>query len=342
MIEEWSGEVLVVDDDPDMREFLMQLVTDIGCRVRIATNGAACLEAVALKPPDLILLDVEMPNLDGVTCCKLLKSSSQMRHIPVVLITGLDSLDDRVRGLEAGADDYLTKPVHPTELLARVRSLLRVKHANEMLESAENVIFSLARAIEAKDLYTQGHTERVTAYALALGRGLGLSAPVLLGLRQGAILHDLGKIGVPDQILNKPGRLTVEEFDEVKKHPVIGCEICKSLKSLAQAMPCIRWHHEKPNGKGYPDGLKGNAIPQVALIMGVVDVFDALSTKRSYKEALPTDQVFLLLRAMGKEGGLDLDLVELFIKLAGHNFDEEYLRTRSLSHNRSAAAGLPA
>ncbi|MCW8133313.1 MAG: response regulator [Planctomycetota bacterium] len=310
-----NGSVLVVDDDEVTRLTIMDLLAELGCKVRGSANGQECLREVEANPPDIVVLDIEMPHLDGVSCCKRLKADPKTRRIPVVLVTGLDSLEDRLRGLDAGADDYLTKPIQMPELLARVRNLLRVKLANENLESAEDVIFTLARAIEAKDQYTQGHTERVTAYAVALGQAVGLDEHALHGLRQGGILHDLGKIGVPDHILNKPGKLTNEEFDIIKKHPAIGCEICRPLKSLAHAMPCIRWHHERPNGRGYPDRLSGTDIPQVARIMAVADVFDALTSRRPYKEPFSQAESCGILAKMGADGDLDPDLVALFLGL---------------------------
>jgi len=324
MPEALEGTVLVVDDDPHTRAVLMQLVTDVGCQVRAAGDGAECLQVVGATPPDLILLDVQMPGVDGFACCQALKSNPTTRLIPVVLVTGLDSVEDRVRGIEAGADDFLSKPAHRAELLARIRSLLKVKRLNESLESAENVIFALARAIEAKDHCTHGHTERVTAYALALGRTLGVSAPEMTGLKQGGILHDVGKIAVPEHILNKPGKLTPEEFAVVRQHPQVGFEICQPLHSLAQALPCIRWHHERPNGLGYPDGLRGGDIPRVARIVAIADTFDALISTRPYKEPMPAEAAFQILRQMGAGGHYDGEMVEAFVSRAATGFDPEY------------------
>jgi len=308
-----SAKVLIVDDDAAQRVCLSELVASLGGTSREAVDGQAGLDAVAAEKPDLILLDVEMPRISGLECCKRLKADPQTRLIPVVMITSLDSLEDRIRGIEAGADDFLSKPVRATELLARMREMLRVKKLNESLESAENVIFALALAIEAKDKYTEGHTERVTASALKLGRLVGCSDDELTGLRQGGILHDVGKIGVPDQILNKPGSLTPEEFTIIKQHPLTGFRICSPLKSLAHALPCIRWHHEKPNGLGYPDGLKSGEIPRLALILAVADVYDALTSKRSYKEAMPAEKGLAILKEEAAKGGLDAELVRAFV-----------------------------
>jgi len=306
--------VLIVDDDADIRAYLADLVINLGARPLQASDGAAAVEAVRGVLPDLILMDVEMPNMDGLTACRTLKSNPDTQRIPIIMITSLGALNDRVSGIEAGADDFLTKPVQVPEFNARVKSLLRIKKLNDSLESAENVIFTLANAIEAKDRYTQGHTQRVTAYALELGKATGSSESELLSLRHGGSLHDIGKIAVPDAILNKPGKLTPEEFQLMSQHTVVGFNICAPMKSLAHALPCIRSHHEKPNGTGYPDGLKGVEIPRVALIIAVADVFDALTSKRAYKEAIGHDRAHGILAEEAYRGALDAELVKCFTR----------------------------
>ena len=305
--------ILIADDNAEIREFLAEIISTLGGTSVEASDGLSALQRARALQPDLILLDVEMPRMDGFAVCAALKTDPATSRIPIIMITSLSALHDRVKGIEAGADDYLTKPIEVTEFTARVKSLLRFKKLNESLESAENVVFSLARAIESKDKYTQGHTERVTAYALGLGNALGCPAEELTSLRQGGVLHDVGKISVPDYVLNKPGRLTAEEFDIIKQHPVTGFTICSPMKSLAHTLPCIRWHHEKPNGGGYPDGLKGREIPRVALILAVADVYDALTTKRSYKEAMPQAKALAILNEEGDKGGLDAGFVKKFI-----------------------------
>jgi putative two-component system response regulator len=304
--------ILIVDDDAEIRTFLADLVLSVGATPLEAADGQAALQAVRAVLPDLILLDVEMPRMDGFTACRRLKSDPATARIPIVVITSLSALDDRIQGIEAGADDFLTKPINVPEFKARARSLLRVKKLNDSLESAENVIFALANAIESKDKYTQGHTERVTAYAVELGRVVGCSENEILALRQGGTLHDIGKIGVPDHILNKPGKLTHEEFQIIRQHPIVGYNICAPMKSLAHTLPCIRWHHEKPNGQGYPDGLRGSEIPRLALILSVTDVYDALTSKRSYKDAMSQEDAFAILYEEANKGGLEVDLVMTF------------------------------
>ena len=309
------GNILIADDTAEVRAFLVELIQSLGATPYEACDGVDALEKVAKFSPDLVLLDVEMPRMDGISVCRNLKSNPATWRIPVVIITSLNSIEDRVLGIQAGADDFLTKPINVAEFTARVRSLLRNKKLNDSLESAENVIFTLARAIEAKDAYTQGHTERVTDYAIGLGKAMSCNEEELVALRQGAILHDIGKIGVPDHILNKPDRLTPEEFAIIKTHPVMGYNICSPMKSLAHTLPCIRWHHEKPNGGGYPDALKHADIPRLALILAVADVFDALTSKRAYKEAMTKSKAYEILREEGQKGGLDPELVKIFMGL---------------------------
>jgi len=308
-----QGTILIVDDNADFRHYLADLISSIGGTVQEAPDAATALNCVAKSQPDLILLDVEMPGMDRLACCRTLKTDSLTRLIPIVIITSLSDPDDRVKGIEAGADDFLSKPFRVAELVARIGSLLRVKKLNESLESAENVILALARAIEAKDKFTEGHTERVAAYAVGLGEVARCSGDELTGLRLGGILHDIGKICVPDYILNKPGELTDEEWVIVKRHPLAGFSICSPMRTLVHALPCVRWHHEKPNGQGYPDGLKLDSIPRTALMTAIADVYDALTSKRPYKEAVPRDRAFGILQDEARAGRLDPGLVELFI-----------------------------
>jgi len=228
------------------------------------------------------------------------------------MITGLGDEKDKVEALESGTDDFLNKPFNFTELLPRLRSLLRMKFLNEELDSAENVIYALARAIEAKDKYTQGHTERVSSYARQLGERLKLPSQDLSALYSGGILHDVGKIGIPDSILNKPAKLTEEEFDLIKKHPLIGAQICQPLQSVRNVIPIIRHHHEKMDGSGYPDGLKGEEIPLLARIMAIVDVYDALTTERSYRRALSPDESLGILFSEADKGWWDKELLVEF------------------------------
>jgi putative two-component system response regulator len=307
--------VLVVDDDALIRQFLEDELVGEGYTVSIAKDGEEALEKVATDPPDLILLDVMMPKLDGFEVCRRLKSDERTILIPVVMLTALMAIAERIKSIEAGADDFLSKPHNRQELLTRVRSLLRLKRHTDELEHAETVLFSLALSVEAKDPFTNDHCDRIARYSLALGEKLGLPREYLKALQRGAILHDLGKIGVPDVILLKPGPLTDAERAVVRQHPIIGERICSPLKSLRLVLPIIRHHHERWNGTGYPDGLSGEAIPFTARILQCVDVFDALTIERPYKPAYTQEQAVAIMREEIAKGWQDPNLAEMFIAL---------------------------
>ena len=308
-----SRKILVVDDIDTNRLALRHFLRPYGFQITEAKDGVEALERVAEDPPDLILLDVMMPRKNGLEVCRELKSKPETRLIPVVFMTALDKNQDHVAALEAGADDFLKKPFNRALLTARMTSLLRLKALYDELDQAESVIFSLARAIEARDQFTEEHVERVADSAVRLARKAGIEHDQLDAVRYGGILHDIGKIGVPDAILNKPASLTPEEFEIMKQHPVIGYQICEPLKSLAGALPLIRHHHEKLDGSGYPDGIAGDAISLPARIMAIADIYDALTSHRAYRKALPHDQAVAILHGDAAAGKLDADLVALFL-----------------------------
>ncbi|MBI3086169.1 MAG: response regulator [candidate division NC10 bacterium] len=307
--------MLVVDDDALIRQFLEDQLTGEGYLVSTAREGEEALAKVAAEPPDLILLDVMMPKVDGFEVCRRLKSDERTILIPVVMVTALTATDQRIKGIEAGADDFLSKPYNRLELFTRVRSLLKLKRHTDELENAETVLFSLALSVEAKDPYTNGHCDRLARYSVALGKSLGLHAEQLKALQRGGVLHDLGKIGVPESILLKPGPLNEVERAVVREHPAIGERICKPLKTLRTVLPIIRHHHERWDGSGYPDGLAGEAIPLTARIMQVADIYDAFTTERPYKRALTQEEAIALMREETAKGWWDLRLVEAFIGL---------------------------
>ena len=309
--------VLVVDDQDSARQGLMKLLSHEGYSVTSATNGADAMEAVVREEPDLILMDVVMPELNGFDTCRQLKSQPATRLTPIVLITALHDSEDRIRGIEAGADDFLSKPINFDELRARVQSLVRIKRYTDELDSAAAVILSLSLTIEARDRYTEGHCLRLSRYATAVGTSLGLDQDDQSALEHGGYLHDIGKIGVPDAVLMKPGRLTSAEYEQMKLHTVIGDHLCGELRSLRRVRPIVRSHHERLDGSGYPDGLRGDAIPLLAQIIGVVDVYDAMTTERPYKPAWPPDVAFAELAREARRGWHPTDLVDLLIDL-GH------------------------
>jgi len=276
--------VLVVDDVPANRMLLRAFLAEVDCDVVFAENGIQALAVVQQEGPDVVLLDVQMPGLDGFAVCRQIKADPATRLLPVVMITALHSTKDRVDALEAGADDFMTKPVERVELVARVRSALRLSSMHDRLDSAERVIFALASAVEARDSYTEAHTQRVANASRELGAQVGLGPDDLDILYRGALLHDIGKIGVPDGILLKPGPLTETELLLMQQHPVIGERIARPLRSATVCLPIIRHHHERWDGEGYPDRLTGDDIPLMARIVAVCDSFDALVSDRPYRQ----------------------------------------------------------
>jgi putative two-component system response regulator len=309
-----GGTILVVEDSDANARLLERLLTRDGYRVQFAHDGVEALEAVNRDSPDLVLMDVMMPALDGFETCRRLKGQPATRLIPVVLVTALQDRGDRIRGLEVGADDFVTKPVHAAELTARVRSLVRIKRYTDDLDTAESVILSLALTIEARDATTEGHCQRLAHYAVRLGRELGLADEAIDALARGGFLHDIGKVGIPDAVLLKPSPLTPEEFAIMKQHTVIGDRLCGELRSLRRVRPIVRHHHERLDGSGYPDGLRGTAVPLLAQIMGIVDVFDALTTPRPYKPALSVARALEELEIEVCRGWRDRELLQAMVR----------------------------
>ena len=312
-----AGTVLVVDDLPANVELLKKLLATEGYAVVTASDGQQALDMVERVHPDLVLMDVVMPKLTGFEVCDRIKQNKATRLTPVMLITARRESQDRIQGINAGADDVLTKPFNALELKARVRSLVRLKRYTDDLDSAESVILSLALVIEARDAYTDGHCQRLAAYATALGGALGLGEDQLAALYRGGYLHDVGKIGIPDAVLLKPGKLSTAEYELIKQHPVIGDRLCGGMGSLRQVQPIVRHHHERLDGSGYPDGLKGDTVPLLAQITGIVDVYDAMTTERAYKSAYSQQRAFEELTSDVARGWRREDLVETFISVVG-------------------------
>jgi putative two-component system response regulator len=309
--------ILVVEDHVVNAALLKELLASRGYPTVAVHNAAEAEAEIRREAPDLILLDVIMPGKSGYELCRELKEDSRTRLIPIVMITGLSAQEDRVKGIEAGADDFLTKPISSEELFARVSSLLKLKEFTDELETADSVLCTLGLSVEARDPYTEGHCERLARDAADLGRFLGVDRESTVALERGGYLHDLGKIKVPDYILTKGkgSDLTPAEWEIMKQHPVTGETICRPLKSLRLVLPIIRHHHEHSDGSGYPDGLRDGAIPLLPRILQVVDIYDALRTARPYKPALGHEQAVATMRAEARDGLWDKELVAEFFSM---------------------------
>ena len=304
--------ILIADDDALVQNTLSALLTEQGYRVVIAVDGKEAQDRVRDSAPDLCVIDYDMPRIDGMRLCRSIKADPATYLLPVIMLTGVSPEREKLNALEAGVDDFLAKPVAPAELLAKIKSLLRIKSLTDELEDAEVVLFTLARTIEVKDPYTMGHADRVARHGVLLGRALGFGPDKLELLRKGGILHDIGKLGVPDAILQKGGPLDAGEWESMRRHPLVGCEICQRLKGMKDILPIIRHHHERLNGTGYPDGLKGQQIPDVVRVINIVDIFDALTSRRSYKEAFTPVKTFRVMWEEVERGWWDGDVLKVW------------------------------
>ncbi len=310
-----GGRILVADARPSQCDFYREILSTDGHRVEPKAGGATLLAAVRAQGADLVILGVELPGQSGEEICRQIKAHPGLEYLPVILVTAQEEGAGKERALTSGADDFLTLPVDRHELKARVRSLLRLRHFHHDLEERESVILSLSGVLEAKDPYTKGHSSRVGELSVQLARELGLSVDFAASLKTGGLLHDIGKVAVPEHILHKPGALTDEEYEIVKAHPVTGWEICKELHSTKSVLPCIRHHHERYDGRGYPDGLAGDNIPLGARIMGLADVYDALTSARPYRDGMAPPQAYSILASENDKGLWDPEVFRAFASL---------------------------
>lgn len=304
--------VLVVDDHAASRMTAVALLGMEGYEVIEADNGSAAVHLVTEKQPDLILLDVMMPEMDGFEVCELLKQDEQTRLIPVIFVTALNDRRSRIRGIEVGADDFLSKPFDRVELAARVKSLVRQKRLNEDLDHAEKALFSIARAIESRDPNTGDHCERLVNFGKAFGEYLSLSRYQIRDLMWGGYLHDIGKVGIPDSVLLKKGKLTPAEWEIMRQHVLIGERICQPLRSMQGVIPIIRSHHERWDGSGYPDGLKQDQIPFLAQVFQIIDIYDALTSERPYKKAFTPSEALSIINEETNRGWRNPKLMQYF------------------------------
>lgn len=308
-ITSFKGIILVADDNECVRDPLTEMLRLNDYRVICATDGEQVFKEVCSQPVDLVVLDVMMPGPTGFSVCRAIKARRETRFLPVVLITGMACAEDRIRGIESGADDFLLKPIKKEELLARVCSLVRLKRYTDELENAETVLCSLARSIEAKDPYTEGHCDRLSRSAVSLAEKIGLSPEVCNDLRRGGIVHDIGKVAVSESILLKPGPLDADERKTMEQHTIVGERICAPLRSFRNVLPIIRSHHEKQDGTGYPDHLKGEEISLTARILQIVDIYDSLTTDRPYRKALAQEKALEIMWEETRRGWWDADIL---------------------------------
>lgn len=310
--------VMVVDDMATNRALVRAVLNTQEFDVLEADSGDAALALIPALRPDVVLLDVLMPEMDGIEVCRRLRQQEEFRLLPIIMLTALGSPDDVVHGMEVGASDYISKPFNAVELTARVRAAVDKKRLTDRLDDTESVLFALARIVEAKDGVTGDHCDRLSHLSVVLGEAMGLPYDDLQALRRGGILHDIGKVAIPDTVLLKKGKLSDEEWAVMRQHPTIGAYLCSALRTMRRTVDIIRYHHEKWNGGGYPSGLAGEDIPLLARVFQVVDIYDALVSERPYKPALPRPEVARILREETARGYWDPHIVGVFLDILEH------------------------
>ena len=306
--------VLIADENPTVRKILKHVFTSLDWETVEAANGEQALEEARKSPsPHAVLLDLKLPVIDGYEVCRTLKADIQNTMIPVIALTTVESSEEKMRAVEAGVDEFLSKPVNHAELQVRLRSLMRMHRFNRELIGAESVAMALARAVASKDGYSSSHVEQVANFAVVLGERLGLDRAQLNIIKYGAILHNVGKISIPDAVLEKTTALSPREKALFQQHPRLGCDICAPLKPLEPILPIIRHHKEHWDGTGFPDGLRGDDIPLSAQIVGVVDVYSALTNDRPYRKAVSHAEAIADLEQRARQGWHNPDLIREFV-----------------------------
>ena len=319
--------ILVVEDDPTQRELLNEVLSNSeeSFEVILSTNGAHAIDILRHEAVDAVLLDKRMPFLDGDTVCRLVRTELQLTLLPIIMVTGTNSPEELACSFAAGATDFIRKPYSPIELIARLKSAVNNKRYTDRLDRSETLLFSLARMVEAKDETTGNHCSRLAYMSMEFGQVLGLSDNELESLRRGGIVHDIGKLGIPDSILLKKGPLNEEEWALMRTHTIIGGHICEGLSSMRDVVPIILYHHERWDGSGYPYGLSGESIPLLARVFQIVDIYDALSSARPYKRALSKDHIIGIFEQETAIGWRDPALMEVFLEIL--RTDNERLTT---------------
>jgi len=342
-----NAEILIVDDEPANLQLLAGIMNSYGHKVRIAATGEMALKSMCFTPPDLVLLDVRLPDLDGYEVCRLMKADPLSRHIPVLFVSALSAVEEKVKAFDSGAADYITKPFLIPEIQARVKAHLALSQARRSLNERQQrqnlllqrqsahfsraqsaIVFAISQLAEGSDPDIQEHLERVRSLCKLLAEGLRdqdgakgqITEQFIDQLYQTSALHDIGKNCIPDKVILKPGKLSAVERKIVQRHASLGARMLESIHSaypnemLRMAIDVARFHHEKWDGTGYPDGLVGENIPLSARIMAIVDVYDAIRSRRCYKEAMP-HEVAMAEVILGRGSDFDPELVDLFVDL---------------------------
>jgi len=323
-----TNTILIVDDNPIGRQALEALLDERGFKLVFAENGVQALEVAEEILPDVVLLDVMMPGMDGYEVCRRLRETKRLAEVPVLMVTALDDQESKIRGIEAGADDFISKPFNWAELRARVRTITRLNRYRKLLTEREHLeqahqelqeaygatIEGWARALELRDQETEGHSQRVTALTLRIAGKMGIQIDEMPHISRGALLHDIGKMGIPDSILFKPGPLSEDEWVVMRKHPTYSYNLLSPVSYLQPALDIPHYHHERWDGSGYPQGLKGEEIPLAARIFAIVDIWDALHSDRPYRGPMPTDQVIDIIKS-SSGSHLDPNVVDVFLKM---------------------------
>jgi len=306
---------ILVTDDMALNRALVKQTFSTGYEVIEAEGGEQAMELLKHQAIDVLLLDVLMPGMDGYETCRAIRKHPDLSLLPIILLTALGNPEDVLKGMEAGASDYVAKPFNIVELRARVNAAIERKRLTDRLDDTESVLFSLARMVEARDKDTGNHCDRLAYMSVVFGKRLGLSTEQLEALRRGGVLHDIGKLGIPDRILLKQGKLDADEWETMKQHTIIGSALCSPLRTMRSTVDIILGHHERWDGSGYPFGLAGEDIPLLARIFQIVDIYDALSSARPYKPAFPQEKVIAMMEEEAAKGWRDPDLVEKFLEI---------------------------
>ncbi|OGQ21589.1 MAG: hypothetical protein A3I05_03555 [Deltaproteobacteria bacterium RIFCSPLOWO2_02_FULL_44_10] len=311
------AQILLAMNNQQQIALLQEILAHTLHELTVLTDGEEAFAHLQQKKTDLLFLDLKLPSLSGYEICRRVKQSSVTRFLPVVITSSLENAEERIKAIELGADDFLRFPLQAKELLARVKSLLHSKFLHNDLDTSESVLFSLVAALEAKDSFTHGHSERVATLSVELGALLGLAERELSYLHRGGLLHDIGKIGIKEAILLKAEGLTDDEFDHIKTHPTKGYDICSRLKSLEPSLAVIRSHHERIDGKGYPDKLTADEIPFMAKIAAVADSFDAMTHNRPYRHAMSAQKALSIFAREKENGQWEPQIVDALLSIKG-------------------------